>query len=169
MSSPVCSDCNIALQDFNRHALTTSAQHKEVTETRMKRDQSDIAKLGEKLESCNLISADDPSLCNIITGIMADDNVDVDEFCAVGQKCFDKLVGIPVFTYSFKRKDKAKTLGDSTAVKVTPGKSIDPAVLFQRLIVICKTGDFSLEDILKCELSSFSPAYFETNYVFRKS
>jgi len=77
MPSPVCSEYNIALQ------------HKEVTEARTKRDQSDLAKLGEKLEVCNQFSAGDPSLRNITTGVVADDNV---EFCTVGQKIIDKLV-----------------------------------------------------------------------------
>jgi len=119
MSSPVCSEYNIALQDFNRHAFSTSVQHKEVTEARMKRD---LAKLGKKLESYSPFSAGHPSLRNSITGVVADDNVDVDEFCTVGQKLIDTLIGQLVFIYSFKRQGKAKTLNDTSGVKVTPEK-----------------------------------------------
>ena len=99
---------------------------------------------------------------------MTDDNVDVDEFCTMGQKMIDKLLGQPVFTYSFKRNDKAKTLGDASAVKVTAEKSIDPALLFQRLIVFSRAGCLSLEGFLKHKLSTFPAALFEANCVFRK-
>jgi len=44
-----------------------------------------LAKLGENLEPCNPFSADEVGLRNIITGVVADDKVDVDEFCTVGQ------------------------------------------------------------------------------------
>ena len=55
-------------------------------------------------------------------------------------------------------------------MKVSPGRSIDPALLFQRLIVISNTGDFSLEEVLEYELSlsPFSPALFEASYIMRK-
>ena len=51
--------------------------------------------------------------------------------------------------------DKAKTLGNTSAVKCTPDKSIDPALLFQRLIVISMAVDLSLEDALKYQLCPF--------------
>ena len=60
-----------------------------------------------------------------------------------------------MFTDSFKKKDKAVTLSDASAVKVTPQKSIDRALLFQRLIVISRAGDLSLEDVPEYELSHF--------------
>ena len=99
---------------------------------------------------------------------MATDDCNVDDYSNVGKKIIDKLVGQPVFTYSFKRKDKAVTLSDASHVKVTSQKSIDPALLFQRLIMISRAGDLSLEDVLGYELSPFPPALFEANYIFRK-
>lgn len=168
LSSPVCSEYNSALQDFNHCVLTTSEQHKEGAVARIKRDQSDLAKIREKLEACNPFSTGDPSLHNIITGVVATDDCDVDDYSTVGKKTIDKLVGQPVFTYSFKRKEKAITLSDASAVKVTPKTSIDPALLFQRLIVISRAGDLSLEDVLEYELSPFPTALFEANYTLRK-
>ncbi|PIK52555.1 hypothetical protein BSL78_10545 [Apostichopus japonicus] len=152
MSSPVCSEYNIALQDFNHHAFTTSEQHKDSTEARMTRDHLDLRKLEERVQTYNPFSADDESFRNIVTGVEATQNVNVDDLFVVGQRMVDKLVGQLAFTWSFKRKDKAKTLGDAHAVKISTEESIDTALLFQRLIVISKAGDLSLGDVLEFEL-----------------
>ena len=168
LSSPVCSEYNCALQDFNHRVFTTSEQHKEGAEARIKRDQSDLAKIKVRLESCNPFSTGDPSLRNIITGVVASDECDVDDYSTVGKKTIDKLVGQPVFTYSFKRKDRAITPSAASAVKVTPQKIIDPPLLFQSLIVISRAGELSMQDILEYELSPFPPALFEASYMFRK-
>ena len=167
LSSPVCSEYNYAMEDFNKRAFSTSVQHKETSAARIKRDQGDIAKIKEKLESCSPFS-DDPTLRNIITGVVAQDGVNVDEYQTAGRQIIDKMKGQPVFTYASKRKDKVKTLGDSCSVKVSQDQSIDPALLFQRLLVISNTGDLSLEEVLDYELSPFPPALFEARYVMRK-
>lgn len=46
------------------------------------------------------------------------------------------MIGQPAFTLSFKQKDRAKTLGEDSAVKVNPEQTIDPALLFQRFLVV---------------------------------
>ena len=79
------------------------------------------------------------------------------------------MVGMPAFTISFSRKDKAITLGETSRVKVDPGRSIDPALLFQRLIVISKTEELSLEDVMGYELSPFPSSLFEAKNVFGKA
>ena len=99
---------------------------------------------------------------------MAKSDVNVHEFECVGRKIMEKMIGQPAFTFSFKRKDKAKTLGDASAVKVAPEQIIDPA-LFQQFLVVSKTGDLSLEDVMSFELSPFPPALFEAKNVFQKA
>jgi len=167
LSSPACSEYNHAMEDFNKRAFTTSAQHKEMSGARMKRDQADLAKMKEKLQSFSPFCAD-PTLRNIITGVIAEDGVNVDDYQTVGRKIIEKMEGQPVFTYVSKRKDKVKTLGDSCCIKVSQDRSIDPALLFQRLLVISNAGDFSLEEVLQYELSSFPPALFEASNIMRK-
>ncbi len=79
------------------------------------------------------------------------------------------MIGQPAFAVSFKRKDTAKTLGDAAAVRVAPEQTIDPALFFQRFLVVSKTGDFSLEDVISYELSPFPPALFEAKDVLLKA
>ena len=80
-----------------------------------------------------------------------------------------KMIGQPAFRCSFSRKDKAITLGQASAVKVAHEKSIDSALLFQRFLVVSKSGDLSQEEVMNYELSPFPPALFEARNIFQKA
>jgi len=51
---------------------------------------------------------------------VAAEDVTVHEYNSVARKVMQEMIGQPAFTFSFSRKDKAKTLGETSAVKVTP-------------------------------------------------
>ena len=53
-------------------------------------------------------------------------------------------------------------------MKVTPERTVDPGLLFQRFLVVSQLGVLSLKDVLKYELSPFPPALFEARKVHRK-
>jgi hypothetical protein len=156
MSSSITSAYNCAMQEFTKQTYTTSHQHKDLTESRMKRDAADMEKIGLKLAECSLFSSD-PSLRNVANGFVADERVNVHHYESVGQSIIKKMVGVPAFTISFSRKDKAITQG------------LDPALLFQCPIVISKTEELSLEDVKGYELSPFPSSLFEAKNVFRKA
>ena len=73
-----------------------------------------------------------------------------------------------VFSYSYKRKMKVKTLASARAIKVSEDQAIDPALLFQRFLVVSQSGELGFDDVLKCELSPYPPSLFEAKYVLRK-
>ena len=127
MSMPITAAYNMAMQDFNQLTHTTSDQHKETTNARMCRDISDIAKINSKLNTFTPFS-EDPSLRNIVNGIEAPSDTNVHEYKKVGMNIIDKMVGQPVFKYSFKRKDKAITLGHSSSVQIAADRTIDSAL-----------------------------------------
>jgi len=83
----------------------------------MERDQSDLGKILEKLQSCNPFSGD-PDLRNVVSDAVAKDDVNVHNLLVIGKELAEKLPGQPVLTYACKRRDKAKTLGDSSAVQI---------------------------------------------------
>ena len=58
-------------------------------------------------------------LRNIVNGIVTKDEVNVHQYESV-VKVLVRMIGQPVFCFSFKRKDKAKTLVNSCAVRVGP-------------------------------------------------
>ena len=156
------------MQEFNNLSYTTSEQHKESTGARIQRDLSDLEKIKEKLTSCTPFSSDS-SLRNIVNGIVAEADVNVHQYESIGRSIIDKMIGQSAFTFSFKRKDKAKTLGDMATIKITSERTIDPALLFQRLLVVSQTGDTSLEEVMGYELSPFPTALFEAKNTFRKA
>ena len=71
----------------------------------------------------------------------------VHDFESVGNKIVEDIIRKSAFTYKFKRKDRAKTLGNISAMKIAPDRTIYPARLFQRFPVVSRSGDFSLEEV----------------------
>ena len=78
-----------------------------------------------------------------------------------------QMEGQPVFEYSYRRK-KVKTLASTRSIKVTVDRVIDPALLFQRFLVVSQSGDLCLEEVMKYELSPYPPSLFEGKYILRK-
>jgi len=134
----------------------------------MKRDEVGLEKIKSRIETCHPFSGDS-TLRNIITGVVAKDEMNVDEYLSVGKASIEKMIGQPTFTYPCKRKDKAITMGEASAVRVTADRTIDPALLYQRLLVISRGGDLSLKDVLDYELSPFPPALFEAKNIFQEA
>ena len=111
----------------------------------------------------------DPTFRNIINGIVAGPEMYVHDFESVGNKVIADMIGESAFTYKFQRKGRAQTLGNISAVKIAPDRTIDPALLFQRFLVVSRSGDLSLKAVLTFELSPYPPALFETRNILRKA
>ena len=156
------------MHDLTNLTYTTSPQHKDSTEARIKRDAPDLEKIRIKLTACSPFTSD-PTLRNIVNGIVAGPDVNVHDFESVGNKIIEDIIRKSTFTYKFKRKDICKTLGNISAVQIAPGRTIDPALLFQRFLVLSRSGDLSLEEVLTYELNPYPPALFETRNIPRKA
>ncbi|KAH3863575.1 hypothetical protein DPMN_026565 [Dreissena polymorpha] len=128
------------MHDFTDLAYTTSTQHKGPTEARIKRDASDLEKMHTVITTCSPYTVD-PTRRNIFSGLVAGSDVNVHSFQDVGNKIIRDIKGKSAFAYKFKRKDRAKTLGNSSAVKIAEDRAIDPELLFQRFLVVSKSGD----------------------------
>ena len=97
------------MQDFTNLAYAISAQRKDSTESRIKRDASDFVKIRTKLEACSPFTSD-PTLRNIVNGIVAGQGENVPYFESVGNKIIFDIIGKSAFTYKFKRIERARTL-----------------------------------------------------------
>ena len=78
------------------------------------------------------------------------------------------MEGQSLFSISYKRSMKAKTLASSVAVDVAKDKTIDPTLLFQRFLVVSQTADLSLHEVMAHELSPYPPSLFEAKHLLRK-
>jgi hypothetical protein len=168
MAAPIMSEYNIAMQDFNELTFTTSEQHKESSLSRIERDTLDISKLYAKLSACSPFTAD-PSLRNIINGFVGKEEVNVYDYESVGKSIMHKMLGEPVFSFAFKKIYKAKTMSSSSGVMVSPEKTIDSSLLFQRFLVVSRTGELDLEEVMKYELSAYPTSLFEEKDILRKA
>ena len=83
----------------------------------MRRDETVVSKIAEKLDSFTPFSTDE-SLRNIITGINANEDVNVQDLFEIGKDIVQKMDRQPVFSYSHKRSLKAKTLASSKNIKI---------------------------------------------------
>ena len=165
VSAPVSSAYNYTMQEFCETMYTTSDQHKDAS--RMASDKEDFAKLAAKLDHQSPFS-DEVALRNIITGINAGTNVNVQNLFIVGKDAVTNMEGQAVFSYSHKRTNAVKTLASTRAVTVDKERGIDPALLFQRFIVVSQSGDLCLEEVMKYELSPYPPSLFELKNLLRK-
>ena len=145
----------------------TSDQHKDASAPRMARDKEDLAKLAAKVDQQSPFS-DEVALRNIITGINADTNVNFQYHFIVGKDAVTNMEGQAVFSYSHKRTNAVKTLASTRAVTVDKERGMDPALLFQRFIVVSQSGDLCLEEVIKYELSPYPPSLFELKNLLRK-
>ena len=76
-----------------------------------------------------------------------------------------------VFIVSFKRKDKATTLGEISKVKIIHEQTINAALLccFKSSMYLKQTREVEKAEVMSFELSPFLPALFEARNVFRKA
>ena len=167
MSAPVSSAYNYVMQELCETVYTTSYQHNDESAPRMARDKDDLAKLAAKIDQQSPFS-DVVALPNIITGIYADTNVNVQNLFIAGKDAVTSMEGQDVFSYSHKRTNAVETLASTKAVTVDKERGIDPAVLFQRYIVVSQSGDICLEEVMTYELSPYPPSLFEGKNLLRK-
>lgn len=74
------------------------------------------------------------------------------------------MIGQQVDKYTFKRKDQTVPLSINNAMKVNQETvSIDPQLLFQRLITVADRCDEDISNILKYELSTYPSSLFDNS------
>jgi len=76
------------------------------------------------------------TLQNIMTGVHADGNVNVDNAKHIGGNIVDSITDQLVTKYIFKHKPHAFTLASKSSIQIGDEQvQVDPQLLFQRLIV----------------------------------
>ena len=102
------------------------------------------------------------NLRNIANGVVANNHVNVEESLTVGEKILTKMNDVPVKDYVFKKSDKAIQMPCLSEIKIgNETTSINPMLLFQRLVFISTQSDEKIEDILRYELSTFPTSLFD--------
>ncbi|GFN75908.1 hypothetical protein PoB_000241400 [Plakobranchus ocellatus] len=105
LSRPACADMNSAVQEVTGSENTTSAQHAESSQSRMKRDDEDMRSLLNFLLSRDPFACDE-TLRSISTGVTADQIVNSYRAKEVGYTILEFMKDNAVKDYTFRRKSK---------------------------------------------------------------
>ena len=169
LSMRACVEVNNAMQEFTGHRIETSFQHKESREARVARDVNDRNNFEDFLRERNPFT-EEASLRNIETGAVAGSKVDADDARAIGQKIIDDMEGKNVVTFTFKRAHQATTMGSKCNVNAGGEEfSIDPQLLFQRLVSVSDNSLDDTEDLFWFELCSHPSALFNSSGLLREA
>jgi hypothetical protein len=151
LSMPLSSVYNTKMQECTGRYFTGSEQHKTTSVSRIDRDKLDAEKVISSIKDKSPYS-DDASLRNIVNGVIARDDVNVQNFESVGNKILKRMEGVDMFLVKFKRSEKVVTLANISRVKVSESVHIDPALLFQRLMLVAKSNELDMNELLKYEM-----------------
>jgi len=95
-------------------------------------------------------------LRNIVTGVTAEDTINAEDAKSAGAAIVNEMVGKCVAEHSFKKKNQVVS---NNAIKVNQELvSIDPQVLFQRLVTAGMSNE-QLPESFQFELSSYPLQY----------
>ena len=119
-----------------------------------------VVKMGE------LLNGTDLELLNG-TGITSSQDVNVDEADVAGKLILSKMTGKTLKEQVFKKKDQV-TLMNAKKAGSSVVAHIDPALLFQRFIIVDQRTDLQ-EEYFKYELCTIPPSLFESDGLMRKA
>ena len=96
------------------------------------------------------------------------EQVDVDEAVPTGGKILKDMTGKDANIYTFKKKTTAVTMRVQSNLKAAAElPTVDPALMFQRLVTVAKSSDKELQMFFKYELCFPPPSLFEPKGLFR--
>ncbi|XP_057656427.1 uncharacterized protein LOC130893976 [Diorhabda carinulata] len=145
-------------------AFTSSEQHVEMRESRIKRDTSDSKKLMDWFTQHQPFPKVADILC-LTTGVVGDSTINCHMAKEIGLLSIDRIVGGDFETVKFYRKDRVLPLATmKNAIKISD--ETIPTTIFQR-ITIAKQFDEELEEFLKYELCPYPLPLFD-DYGMRK-
>ena len=99
ISSTVSSSYYLAVQELTTNSYTTGEQHKELSTSRVSRDEADLVTVATKLDRFTPF-LDDKSLCHIITGVIANEILNVHDLFTIGNDVVKNMDSHSVFLYS---------------------------------------------------------------------
>ena len=167
LSMPACAEMNAATQDFMQINYKTSEQHKEMSIARLKRDEKDSKAVLQYLQDMNPFT-DDTSLRNISTGVVAQVSTNAEHAEEIGESILFSMENEATIEYTFQKKDRITPIETNSTVTIDgESVSVDPQLLFQRLVTAAGDLYDNPAEIFKYELCSFPSALFESPSLMR--
>ena len=160
MALPACAEVNSAMQELTGTYYASSDQHKDLTKTRMARDDTDLVEMLSFLRERSPFE-DCTNLRNIASGVNADLTVNAHMATEIGSSILAKMEGQDALKLSFSRKDQVRTMAAKYSVCVDGDPvNVDPQLLFQRMVII-GMGKDDPGEIFEYELASRPSSMFD--------
>ena len=150
----------------NTEQDTVHTHHKEEREGRIKADQTDRLSLRNTLEACinplDDVSHPDGALINIVTGQIADPEVNADDAVSLGQRAMrDFKGGWPGYFYDPLSKLIVSMDVKKKHVLIGKERVYDQELINARVIgLLASSREIKFDDVLACELAACSPSMF---------
>jgi len=129
LSKPACAETNRAMQKLMGVKSNSGEQNKDISKARQKWDAKDTLVILTTFADRDPFSADS-NLRNIMTGVNADNAVNVDRVRAVGEEILSSMTGKSATDYTFKRGSQAVTLAAKSSVRSESDTvQVDPQLL----------------------------------------
>ncbi|KAK7109451.1 hypothetical protein V1264_013491 [Littorina saxatilis] len=169
LSMPSCAAVNQWMVSFT-HGDSNTEHHKDLTEARQRKDDKDTSTIVTYVLQRNPFETEGHQLVCIATGLTSDTSANVDSAKVIGHRILQTMTGQAVSAVSFKKKEEAVTMSTKPTVKIGGERvSIDPQLLFQRLLHVAG-GDLSkLQDIFQHELTALPSSLFDDSGFMRES
>ena len=148
-SGPTCADINESLQEL------TGARYSK------QRDHKDSYEIFQYLNDYNPFMSEEGALHSIATGIAASDSCNSHEAMKVGEAILDKMEGQNSSDFVFRRMDQIEWMGLKQLIVDGKKLKVNPQLLFQRLLILANNSDYSMDDLLKYELSAQPTSLFD--------
>ncbi|KAG0713963.1 hypothetical protein GWK47_015044 [Chionoecetes opilio] len=169
LAMPACADINESMQELTGATYSTSDQHKDLFVARKERDHKDTYEIFQYLNDYNPFVSEEGALHSVATGVTASASCNPHEARKVGEAILDKMMGQNAFDFVFRRKEQIERMGLKQLVVDGEKLKIDPQLLFQRLLILANNSDYSLDDLLKYELSAQPTALFDKHGLLRQA
>ena len=160
LSAPIICEINGAMQELTNTAYITSEQHKEAYNSRIKRDSEDTNNIYLYMKRRSPFTLP-TRLRNIVSGVSADRNVNVEQAKEVGETILKNLEGKVTDNLEFKQSWQLNTFNDGCKSIGATTPKLKPIDLFQRCIMISAKLDLRCSDVMKYELTPYPVSLFE--------
>ena len=161
-SRPICAMVSDKVQELAGISFCTTKNHLVTNSSRparVHRDNEDCSKLIQFYRENNPFPQRDGNPMNLVTGVVADDSVNVFDAVGIGQRIISSMAGATVSAHTFKVSSYAVNM--KKKIKITNGGEsvlVDNALLFQRLtaIALCNNSiDVDIKSIFSYSLCAY--------------
>ena len=149
---------------------TVYKQHKELRETRQRKDATDLSKFIDWLDVHNPFELKNNSkLMSVFTGLSADDSINCDKAYGIGLRLQMDMVGENFADLALKRSAKVRTLSAMTSTVKLKGEAVvvDQQLMLNRILAVIQSSS-DLEQYIQFEFVNYAPSLFD-NFSMRKN